>query len=310
LKVLLPLDPEEEISDLTHLVCALLRPERTHLRRYFVHRPIGEELFLDPGYAKLPEIARLEFEAENASRVCSERGLQQLEQAGFLVSAEVVRGSPTAEVLREARLWPADLLAVRARRADARDERLGGMATALLTLATCPVLTYREVPADYRVRRILIPTDFTPASRMSSDWGFALAEDAGARVDLLHVLPEGRDHRGIESEDLVRMAAEELETWRQRAGRLFSPRAATAEVISAGLPSEGILETLRAREHDLVVLAASRISAVHALLLGSNTRRVVRWSPVPALVIPSSNRAALEVLRRGAAAVEHATATT
>jgi nucleotide-binding universal stress UspA family protein len=65
-------------------------------------------------------------------------------------------------------------------------------------------------------------------------------------------------------------------------------------VIAAETPAEGILAFARERESDLIVLSAMGVSAVRAILLGSNTRKVVRGSASPVLVIPASNRVTAE----------------
>ena len=59
-------------------------------------------------------------------------------------------------------------------------------------------------------------------------------------------------------------------------------------VMAAETPAEGILSFARERGSDLIVLSAVGVSAVRAILLGSNTRKVVRASACPVLVIPAS----------------------
>src|SRR5262249_56294409 len=108
--------------------------------------------------------------------------------AGCEVSADIVGGAPAEEILREASLWHADLVAVRTRSASVTDRRVGNMASALIQHGTCPILTYLAVPAGYRLRRVLIPVDFSRASRATVPWGLALADLAGAEAVLLHVI--------------------------------------------------------------------------------------------------------------------------
>jgi nucleotide-binding universal stress UspA family protein len=294
LRVLLPVKPKDDVESIRHLLRALVPPTAAQARRLYVHRPVESDFFIPETYARFSEVAQLEFEAENATRVETENEMRPLAAEGFAVSAEVVRGTPTEEILREASFWRADLVAVRTRSARAHDSRIGGMASALLHHATCPVLTYREVPAAYRIGRILIPTDFSQASRESADWGLALAEMTGAEPVLLHVIARWNNRHGIDQEELLAMASEELERWKAAAPRIAGRPVFATRAIVADNPAGGIMAFAREHSCDLVVLSATGVSAVRAILLGSNTRKVVRRSPCPVFVIPTSNRVRVE----------------
>ena len=290
LRVLLPMLPDEPLDDAARLLRACFEPPRVHVRRVYVQRPLRQEVFLSSDYLGTPELARLELDAENATRVRSEKDMQPLASAGFEIAADVLGGSPRAEVLRDAILWPADLVAVRAHRGRGGKERLGQMASALLHHAPCPVLLFHDVPRTYAVRRVLLPVDFSPASRRAAEWGLALANTTGARADLLHVVDAEASSGRVPIDRLVSMAREEIAVWRKRTG---SSRV-LADVSTAQTPADGILGYAGHREHDLIVLAASGASEVAAMLLGSTVRRVVRGTSVPILVLPTTNRVALE----------------
>jgi nucleotide-binding universal stress UspA family protein len=173
LRVLLPHRPEESVADAARLLRALFDPSCVHLRRIFVQRPLGQEVFLS-SEATAAEITRIERDASNATRVQSEHDMLTLAGEGFEVSADVLGGSPRAEVLRDATLWPADLIVVRAQQAGHDEDRLGQMASALLHHAPCPVLLHHDVPASYAVRRLLVRVDFSAASRRAARWGSPL----------------------------------------------------------------------------------------------------------------------------------------
>lgn len=290
LQVLLPLEPDETLTDVHHLLAALLVADRTHLRRVYAQRPLASDVFLSSAYTGAGDLARIEFEAETATRVRSENEMKPLEKEGFEVSAEVLRGSPRAQVLEEAAVWPADLVVVRARRSSASEEGLGQMASALLHHAPCPVLLYHDVSSRFSLRRVLAPVDFSTASRAAVSWALAIASLRQARTDLLHVVDEGAASGRIPTPDLIRMAEEELALWRGPGGR----GGPGAEVVSARTPAEGILAFAGHREYDLIVLPATGASAVAAVLLGSTVRRVIRGTSLPVLVLPSSNRVTIE----------------
>jgi nucleotide-binding universal stress UspA family protein len=287
---LLPLEPEESLEDAKRLLTAMFVPSRTHVRRVYVQRPLRSDVFLSSEFAGTEELARLEFDAESATRALSEGEMKPFSDGGFEVSADVLHGSPRAEVLTEAALWRADLIAVRAHRREVPEPRIGQMASALLHHAPCPVLLYRAVPERFAVRRVLVPVDFSSPSRGALSWGLALASLTEARCDLLHVVDEGAVAGRIAAADLVRMAREELSSWRARG----EPQRSGAEVVTSPTPGDGILAFAGHREYDLIVLPATGGSEVAAALLGSTVRRVLRGTSLPVLVLPPSNRIAVE----------------
>ena len=171
LRVLLPAKPEDDLEDVSRVLRAFLPVPRTHLRRLYVHRPVKADFYVPRTYPRFNEIAQLEQDAENATRVETEREMKTLSADGFRVSADVIRGTPTEEVLRESSSWRADLVGVRTRSLLADDHRIGGLASALLYNGDCPILTHHHVPEEYRLRRILIPTDFSEGSRAGGGLG-------------------------------------------------------------------------------------------------------------------------------------------
>lgn len=300
LRVLLPAKPEDDLQDVSRVLRAFLPAPRTHVRRLYVHRPVRADFYVPQNYPRSDEFARLEQDAENATRVETEREMKTISADGFRVSADVIRGTPTEEILAEASTWCADLVGVRTRSLAAEDGRIGGMASALLYNGNCPILTHHDVPEGYRLRRILIPTDFSSGSRQSADWALALAALTGAEPVLLHVIARRANRHGIDQDELLGIAMGEVERWKARLDPIFPGLVSEGRVIAAETPAQGILTFARERGCDLIVLSAMGVSAVRAVLLGSNTRKIVRASACPVLVIPANNRVAAEDFLRKA----------
>ncbi len=300
LRVLLPSKPEDDLKDIARVLRSFLPAPRTHVRRLYVHRPVRADFSIPRTYPRFNQIAQLELDAENATRMETERKMTTLAADGFQVSADVIRGTPTEEILRESGSWRADLVGVRTRSLAAEDRRIGGMASALLYNGDCPVLTHHDVPEGYRLRRILIPTDFSEGSRESANWALALAALRGAEPLLLHVIARRANRHGIDQDELLEIATGEVARWKARLDPVFPGLVNEGRVMAAETPAEGILAFARERGCDLIVLSAMGVSAFRAILLGSNTRKVVRASDCPVLVIPASNRVAAEDFLRKA----------
>jgi nucleotide-binding universal stress UspA family protein len=293
-RVLLPSKPEDGLEEVSRVLRAALPPGRAHTRRLFIYRPVEADFYIPETYPRMQEIAQLEADAENATRIETDRNMEPLARAGFRVSSDVIRGTPTEEILREVTSWRADLVAVRTRSLAAQDARIGGMASALLQHGTCPVLTHHAVPDGYQVRRILIPTDFSPASRESADWALAFAALTGAEPILLHVLARRANRHWINPDELLELATDEVVRWKAQLHPVLPGVVREARVLAAETPADGILSFARERGCDLIVLATRGASTVRAILLGSNARKVVRAGACPVLVLPASNRVTAE----------------
>lgn len=303
-RVLLPMAPEEGCGEALPLLKAIFNPAQTHVRRLYVSRPLQSEAFVPEMYADFEEIARIDREARLAANDLARRNSEILERAGFAVETDVAEGFPIAELVREMSAWKADLTAVRASRPDAREGRLGQLTSALLRQATTPLLVHRAIPEDWRLRRVLIATDFSDASRASADWGMAVAAAAGAEAHLLYVLAK-HGTRHIDTAMLLKAGTDEIARWRSRLTPGFGIPVTDAHVVSAEFPAEGILNFSRDSDFDLIALAGTGRSALSGLLLGSNARTVVRDADRPVLLVPAHNRvdpaAAMAKLRTAAA---------
>jgi nucleotide-binding universal stress UspA family protein len=141
-------------------------------------------------------------------------------------------------------------------------------------------------------RNILLPLDGSPPSQLAIEHGLALAKALGSRVTLLHVTPTFRtitaDPTLIEdtSGDYEAASAEQ-------ARRILAP--AVARAAEAGVPAkdirveadqvyEGIIETARSEGCDLICMASHGRHGIAAILLGSETQKVLTHSTIPVLV--------------------------
>ncbi len=129
-------------------------------------------------------------------------------------------------------------------------------------------------------RRILVPTDFSLASRLAFPLTELLARSFGAEVTVLHVIPSshpkagsGLPGDGPPTEEGVRAFA------RQDLGEItLRPRVHTGHVW------ERIARTAELDGTDLIVMATRGHNSFSDRILGSNTERVLRHAPCPVLV--------------------------
>ncbi len=184
---------------------------------------------------------------------------------------------------------------------------LGSIAEEVLRLAACPVLTIGpHVPSAnseiFAPQRILFATDFGPTSAKAFPYALKMAEDCGAKLTLLHMVPP------MPSADLgpsvygpSTYAAEELLEWQQttrcrsqtRLGALVPIDAKLAEppecVAGLDFLADGILELATAKQVDLIVMGASRTPAprIAAHIPWTLTHEVICSAHCPVLTVSS-----------------------
>jgi nucleotide-binding universal stress UspA family protein len=139
-------------------------------------------------------------------------------------------------------------------------------------------------------RRIVHPTDFSPASEPAFAQALEIAGREGAELTLVHVLepispfPDG-DYRTRHRE--LRIA---LETTARQALDPLLARAKQAQVrvsgvVMEGWPPEEIVKAARKRRADLIVIGTHGRTGMKRLLLGSVAERVILLAHCPVLTV-------------------------
>ncbi len=141
-------------------------------------------------------------------------------------------------------------------------------------------------------KHILIPTDGSDLSRKAMLYGVQLAKEAGARVTALTLAEPYR----VASMDavLVSVGEDEYEEESRRVSDLALEQvkiAADAAGVSCDAirevhdqPYRAIIDVAHAKECDLIVMASHGRRGMSALLLGSETVKVLTHSTIPVLV--------------------------
>lgn len=137
----------------------------------------------------------------------------------------------------------------------------------------------------FTFRHILVPTDFGAASGRALDLGLELAEKFDSKLTLVHAY----DVPVMYSEGIYwPIEPFELEAKRELGAAHAGAKvrhAATDAVLGRGPAWERILEVAREQGVDLIVMGTHGRRGVSRALLGSQTERVVRLSPVPVLTV-------------------------
>lgn len=141
-------------------------------------------------------------------------------------------------------------------------------------------------------KHILIPTDGSPLSTEAVDKGIALAKSMGAKVTLLSVTEPLRVF-SLEPDQIART----INDYKQEASKLARSILAAAEQkakalgvlcetleVEHGHPYEAIIATAGEKGCDLIAMASHGRRGVSAIVLGSETLKVLTHSKTPVLV--------------------------
>jgi nucleotide-binding universal stress UspA family protein len=202
-----------------------------------------------------------------------------------------------AEVLARAAVLPADLIVMGTHGRGGFDRLvLGSVTEKVLRKAPCPVLTVpkkAEAAPDHaaiQFHRILCAVDFSGASMAALEFALSLAEEADARLTLLHVIEVPHGLRESPWDFDVDAARARLES--DSAGRLqeLVPDAVrtfcTIETaVAEGRAAPEILRVAGERKSDLIVMGVHGRGALDLMVFGSNTHAVIRQAQCPVLTV-------------------------
>ena len=143
------------------------------------------------------------------------------------------------------------------------------------------------------LKKVLVATDFGPASESALSYGRALARSFDAALHVLHVTEnvfaramDGYGYAAIPpqvQEDLERAGRRQTEELLDDEDRR-ELRATTATVTSNS-PADAIVGYARRHGIDLIVMGTHGRGPISHLLLGNVAERVVRMSPCPVLTV-------------------------
>jgi nucleotide-binding universal stress UspA family protein len=172
---------------------------------------------------------------------------------------------------------------------------LGSVAERVVREAPCPVLTVHagaEAGAPGRLRRLLVPLDFSERAEAALRHAAALADAFDARVDLLHavdphVVPDTYGLGLLWAEALPDLVGRSEGALRRVAERLLGPGRLGEVLVVVDAPAGAILDAAERLGTDLVVMATHGQTGLKRFALGSVAERVTRYAACPVFTVKS-----------------------
>ena len=147
------------------------------------------------------------------------------------------------------------------------------------------------------INHVLMATDFSEASEPALELAQSFASAFGARLHLLHVIPDpyaqpwSVEATGAAIPDLLKRWETEAEA---RLDELKPAGVEAHAVVRVGNPYNEIVEYAREQGIDLIVIGTHGRGAIGHMLLGSVAEKVVRKAPCPVLTTRHPKHAAGE----------------
>lgn len=150
-----------------------------------------------------------------------------------------------------------------------------------------------------RIRRILVPTDFSPSAVAALEYAVALARAFNAEVSILHVIEREALNEEVAEEPLRAAARQDGE---HEAGRKVQPvvdhvRKRKVEVhwgVVEGEPVAQIVKSACEKKVDLIVMGAHGREGSPRTWLGCTIERVMRRAPCPVVAVREDHRMVCE----------------
>ena len=287
--------------ELSRILCAVdfSRPARTAFARALAlsreHNaeltvvqavPVTEPFGLH-GRARMTHIAALRHAAE---------------REGVTFRVSVQHGDPAGVIVLHANARAFDLVVVGThQRVGIGRLREGSVAERVVQRVTSPILIVPAVEHDGGTvtvppfGRIVCATDFESASTAALDMALPIAQKAGGRLTLVHVM------NGVSPDSMARYTLRfrvpeyyrflAAEAWR-RLQQTIPPEARRSGSVharvAAGRPSDEIVRIANEARADLIVMGVTSRGAIGRRLIASTAARVMRRAGCAVLAVPES----------------------
>jgi nucleotide-binding universal stress UspA family protein len=208
------------------------------------------------------------------------------------MNTHVRTGQPYNEICHQARAIDADLIVLATRgHTGLKRILLGSTAERVVRFTPCPVLVVRRRKrAELRIRKILVPTDFSQCAMAGTMYAALWAKTFDAKLRLLHVVLPA-------APIVVDRVGANLSTQRKAgsANARLDMEASTKLDFLEGVKCETEIRTGYAADEicgetddvDLVVISTHGRTGLQHALIGSVAEQIVRYAECPVMVVPT-----------------------
>lgn len=142
-------------------------------------------------------------------------------------------------------------------------------------------------------KHLLVPTDGSALSEAAIQMAVTLATESGAKVTGLHVIPEfhvlayGTEMIADTEDQFIQVTRQHADNYLLAVTKAATQAGVECDTVTRNHahPYEAIISVAAQRNCDLIVMASHGRGGMHALLLGSETQKVLTHCQIPVLVV-------------------------
>lgn len=143
------------------------------------------------------------------------------------------------------------------------------------------------------MKRILVPTDFSPQAELALKVAVQIAQKQESEIYLLHSLDMPSQIRGVQNNSSMPESIYFIKLAEQNFEELFKKEYLKPIEIHEAIGHDEIYNDINAtvaeNDIDLIVMGSHGASGFKEMFIGSNTEKVVRTSSIPVLVIKNDD---------------------
>ena len=149
--------------------------------------------------------------------------------------------------------------------------------------------TRTAVYSPLKVKRILVPIDFSDCSKKALQYALPLAKEHAAALTLLYVVPPAYGAGEYGAIDYAQLEAGLKEGGEKELAKLVVDQVrgevSADTLVRVGSPAREIVETARSLPADLIVISTHGRTGLKHVFLGSVAEHVVQRAPCPVFVV-------------------------
>lgn len=226
------------------------------------------------------------MEKQEKSREQALKKLQRLSDKNEIKFSKIIveTGSAGRKIAEVAEKEKCQLIAIGRKGLSALEKiLLGSVANQVLRRSRVPVLVVPKKRVQPKIESILVPTDFSAAEERERNYAWNLASALKASLTLLYIL-ELYDFK-FSPDEIKKMMDEALAKLKSRKKKKADFEVKEVVVRDLNAPA-GIVTYAARHKLDLIVMSTC-VSPLERFFLGSTTEKVISYSTVPVLALPS-----------------------
>jgi nucleotide-binding universal stress UspA family protein len=142
-----------------------------------------------------------------------------------------------------------------------------------------------------KIRRILVPVDFSEQSDAALEYAIGLASPLGATVVLIHAVEPiyfaGAMYGGVYGGPIAMEQVRAAEgSMANLVASLQRRKVAVRGSVVSGIPQTAIIEAAKSKKADLIVMGTHGRTGLGHLLIGSVAEKIIRSAECPVLTTP------------------------